>query len=370
LASICRKTCLLVLALVLGPLGIVCDARHDSIARDEDVLLFTTSGSLDTAGQIWRIPLHGWIFERETDSWWRAALQKGILELLELGPADRHSEILKRRLEMFLVDNERGKTLTAVLNGKPYPVGPSGANGHLEALAEVSASALQPAAASRIQTALAVITAADGRRFEGRIQLPGIHGLSVISDIDDTIKISQVLDKEALLANTFLREFEPLPDMASVYRRWAARGAAFHYVSASPWQLYPELNLFLAKAGFPQGEIQLRYLRVKDRSFFAFMRASRAFKIRTIEALFRRYPKRKFILVGDSGENDPAIYAAVARAHPQNVSKIYIHLVSPDPDHRKSVAELFRDLPRSCWDLFNTGAQLDNFATMRPPEPH
>jgi hypothetical protein len=365
-----RKICLVVLALVLGPLVMICGARRDGIARDEDVLLFTTSGSLDTAGQIWQIPLHGWIFERETDSWWRAALQKGVLDLLELDPADRHSEILRRRLEMFLVDNESGKTLSVILNGQPYPVGPSGANGHLEGQAEVAARALKPVAGSRIQSAKAVMAAADGRRFECRIQLPGVHGLSVISDIDDTIKISQVLDKEALLANTFLREFEPLPDMASVYRRWAARGAAFHYVSASPWQLYPALNRFIEKAGFPSGEIQLRYLRVKDRSFFAFMRASRAFKTRTIEALFRRYPKRKFILVGDSGENDPAIYAAVARAHPQNVSKIYIHLVSPDPGHRESVADLFRDLPRSCWDLFNTGAQLDNFATMRPPEPH
>jgi hypothetical protein len=365
-----RKICLLVFALVLGPLAMDCGARRNSIAPDEDVLLFSTSGNLDAAGRFWQIPVHGWTFERETDSWWRAALQKGVLEILELDPTDRHSEILKRRLEMFLVDNEGGKTLTVVLNGKPYPVGPSGANGHFEGLAEVSAQALQPVAESGMLSASAVITAADGRRFEGRIQLPAIHGLSVISDIDDTIKISQVLDKEALLANTFLREFEPLPDMAFVYRRWASQGAAFHYVSASPWQLYPALNRFLEESGFPRGEIRLRYLRVKDSSFFAFMRASRAFKIRTIEAIIQRYPKRKFILVGDSGENDPAIYAAVARAHPKNVLKIYIHLITSDPDHRDSIAAFFKDLPRSRWDLFNSGSQLDNFVMMRRPVHH
>jgi len=360
------RTAVLVCALVLGPIAVAGGAQYNSVADDEDVLLFTTSARLDPAGRSWQIPVHGWIFERERGSWWRAALQKGVLEMLELKAADPQSKILEGRLEMFLVDNERGKTLTVDISGRPYGVGPSGANGHFMGQAEVPLQTLAPAAAPIVQYAPAVITAVDGRHFQGRIQLLTPHGLSVISDIDDTIKVSQVLDKGELLANTFLREFKPVPDMASVYRRWAAKGAAFHYVSASPWQLYPALNRFIDQAGFPPGEIQLRYLRVKDSSFFTFMQASREYKTRTIEALIRRYPERKYILIGDSGENDPAIYAAIARAHPSNVAKIYIHLVLPDSDHRRRTAACFKELPGTCWELFNSGMQFNEMAARLP----
>lgn len=352
------RTAVLACTLVLGLIAIAWGAQRNAVADDEDVLLFTASARLDPAGRVWQIPVHGWIFERERDSWWRAALQKGVLEMLELNAADPQSKILERRLEMFLVDNERGKTLTVDIGGRSYPVGPSGANGHFEGLAEVPLDTLHSTDASAVQYASAIITAADGRCFEGRIQLLTPRGLSVISDIDDTIKVSQVLDKGELLANTFLREFQPLPGMAVVYRRWAAQGAAFHYVSASPWRLYPALNRFIDQAGFPTGEIQLRYLRIKDRSFFAFMQASREYKTRTIEALIRRYPERRFILIGDSGENDPAIYAAVARVHPSNVAKIYIHLVLPDSDHRRRIADYFKELPGECWELFDSAKQL------------
>jgi len=44
-------------------------------------------------------------------------------------------------------------------------------------------------------------------------------GTSVISDIDDTVKFSNVADKRELLRNTLLREFIPVAGMPEVYRR-------------------------------------------------------------------------------------------------------------------------------------------------------
>ncbi|MEJ2039872.1 MAG: DUF2183 domain-containing protein, partial [Desulfosarcinaceae bacterium] len=279
---------LLLVPMVLFLLSVACGDQPDTVADDEDVLLFTTSARPDAAGRSWQVPVHGWIFEREAGSWWRAALSKGVLEMLELGKADPNSKILQDRLEMFLVDNERGKTLTVDLGAATYPIGPSEANGHFTGVVDIPQQSLAiPAAVPGIRSIEAVIKAADGRRFKGRVQLLGQQGVSVISDIDDTIKISHVLDKSELLANTFLREFQPVPDMAAVYNVWAGQGAAFHYVSASPWQFYTAMSRFLEQAGFPSGEILLRYLRIKDRSFFDFMQASIAYKTRTIEALIK-----------------------------------------------------------------------------------
>src|SRR6185295_2069331 len=89
-------------------------------------------------------------------------------------------------------------------------------------------------------------------------------GESVISDIDDTLKHSQVACKKTLLANTFLRPYETIPGMAGVFRDWWAEGAAFHYVSSSPWQLYEHLAAHLADEGFPTGSFHLRHFRLRD----------------------------------------------------------------------------------------------------------
>ena len=352
-AAFKRAAIVLGVLLALMPPPACGERRH--VADDEAVQLFTTTANLDADGRNWQVPVHGWIFEPERGSWWRAAVNKGVLDLLELSSADPGSGILQRRLEMFLADNERGKVLTVRVDGRPFAVGPSGPDGHFETRAALARASVSSASGVSLR-----ISAADGREFFGRAQLLDPCGLSVISDIDDTVKVSQVTDKRELLANTFLREFTAVPGMAAAYRRWAGQGAAFHYVSASPWQLYAALDRFLGRAGFPRGELRLRRFRVKDRHLFTFMTQSRAFKTRTIHELVDRFPRRAFILVGDSGENDPAIYAEIARSKPKQVIGIYIRLVAADADHRQQAVAHFRGLPASCWHLFITGRELED----------
>ena len=49
----------------------------------------------------------------------------------------------------------------------------------------------------------AIARPSDERKFWGRVQLIGPKGLSVISDIDDTIKVTNVRNRKLLLTNTF-----------------------------------------------------------------------------------------------------------------------------------------------------------------------
>ena len=154
----------------------------------------------------------------------------------------------------------------------------------------------------------------DNRRFAGAVQLIGPRGFSVISDIDDTIKITEVGDRRALLANTFLREFREVPGMAALYRRWAKEGVFFHYVSASPWQLYAPLAAFLEAACYPSGSVHLKGFRWADTSLLDLFSSAEKTKRQAIEPILALFPHRRFILVGDSGERDPEIYAALARA--------------------------------------------------------
>ena len=58
-----------------------------------------------------------------------------------------------------------------------------------------------------------------GRQLSNLLLVPPA-GLSIISDIDDTIKESNVIHKRELMLNTFLREFVPVEGMSALYQRW------------------------------------------------------------------------------------------------------------------------------------------------------
>lgn len=54
------------------------------------------------------------------------------------------------------------------------------------------------------------------------------------SDVDDTVKMSQITDKQTLLENTFLKPFVMAPGMAALYRKLAERGAGIVGRGMSP----------------------------------------------------------------------------------------------------------------------------------------
>lgn len=175
---------------------------------------------------------------------------------------------------------------------------------------------------------------------KGRIRFLEPEGLSVISDIDDTIKVTQVpAGKRTVLRNTFLKKFKAADGMRERYLKFVtdSDGAdiCFHYVSGSPWQLYRPLTSFLfEQEQFPPGTVHMKNLRKNlfDRGalgdIMAFALggdlATLEQKIRQITNLMIHMPRRKFILVGDSGEKDPEVYRAIQRLFPQQVVKIYI----------------------------------------------
>ncbi|CAO3606831.1 unnamed protein product [Cunninghamella blakesleeana] len=152
-------------------------------------------------------------------------------------------------------------------------------------------------------------------------------GISIISDIDDTIKITDILDgKDAILQNTFFRKSKAIPGMASVYQSFASKGMKIHYVSNSPWQIYPALQNFLEDYQFPKGSIHLRMISTQS----LILGKAGKHKYDTIINIMKDFPERKFILIGDSGEIDPELYAKVYHEYPDQVIKILIHDVTSD----------------------------------------
>src|SRR5688572_10325609 len=176
---------------------------------------------------------------------------------------------------------------------------------------------------------------------KGRIRFLEPEGLSVVSDIDDTIKITHVpAGKRTVLRNTFLKPFRAAEGMRERYLKFAADAGAssdtsFHYVSGSPWQLYAPLRRFLfEQEQFPAGTVHMKNLRknlldrgaLRDIMAFAVGGdlATLDQKVRQITNLMIHLPRRKFILVGDSGEKDPEVYRAIQKLFPDHVLQVYI----------------------------------------------
>jgi len=134
--------------------------------------------------------------------------------------------------------------------------------------------------------------------------------------------------------------------------------ARFLYVSATPWQLYLPLSEFIRTNGFPEGTFQLKLFRWKDQTFFDLFKSPEHFKLGVIRPLFERFPHRKFILVGDSGEKDPEIYAALAREFPNQVRHIYVRDTTGEAQDSPRYRTTFSGLSTNCWQIFRQPSEL------------
>ncbi|GIW98622.1 MAG: hypothetical protein KatS3mg111_1955 [Pirellulaceae bacterium] len=196
----------------------------------------------------------------------------------------------------------------------------------------------------------------------GAIHYVPPQGVSVISDIDDTIKLTDATNRKALLANTFLHPFEPIEGMSEVYSRWAAVGCSFHYVSSSPWQLFHPLAALCRQHGFPAGSMHLRYFRVRDEMLKRFRPLRHNSKVGIMVHLMRRLPMRRFILVGDSGERDPEIYWFLAKKFPTKVAAICIRNLPQRPLAGRRAGRL-RDLASMVpVHVFDSARQIEGIA--------
>ena len=332
--------------------------RASRIKSDERVLFFPTAARLSDDGTTWIVPIHGWIFEPEKDDLLRRAAVWKIRDVLGIDADEPATPVFDRRIGWFLVDNERGKRIGIRIAGQECTLAESGADGHFAGIVRVPAESIARTPADGRLPFKAITQPGDDREFRGVAHLVGPTGISVISDIDDTIKISEVTDKKRLVLNTFFRAFRPAPGMAEVYREWTQEGVQFHFVSCSPYQLYEPLSQFAAEAGFPAATYHLKRFRLKDSTFLKLFADPVEAKVKMISALLRGYPKRKFVLVGDSGEKDPEAYGILARSHPDQVVMICIRDVTGEPADAPRYLDAFKSVPAEQWAVFRDTATL------------
>jgi phosphatidate phosphatase APP1 len=161
--------------------------------------------------------------------------------------------------------------------------------------------------------------------FEVRVAGPDAS-FGLISDVDDTIlqtgvqrvgrMIRQTLTGSALTRTAF-------PGAAELYRDLAAGRNPIFYVSSSPWNLYDFLVAFLRHREFPLGPVLLRDLLGTS--------AGREEKAGRIREILDVHAQLRFVLIGDSAERDPEIYADIVEKYPGRILAVYIREVRLDP---------------------------------------
>ncbi|NPD06569.1 DUF2183 domain-containing protein [Nocardioides sp. zg-1308] len=160
-----------------------------------------------------------------------------------------------------------------------------------------------------------------------QVRVPSAEArFGILSDVDDTILetgVQRVLRMvlRTLTGSSLTRT--PFPGAVELYRDLEASVNPVFYVSSSPWNLHAFLLAFLRHRGFPLGPVLLRDLLGTW--------AGREHKDDRIREVLDLHPHLSFVLLGDSGEHDPQIYAETVRAYPGRILAVYIREVRLDP---------------------------------------
>jgi phosphatidate phosphatase APP1 len=176
--------------------------------------------------------------------------------------------------------------------------------------------------------------------------------LVVISDIDDTVMVTGVVNKAAMLWRLFLQNADDrtvFPGVSHLYRALHAgasgdEGNPMIYVSRAPWGLYDVLEEFFQRHEIPVGPIL--FLREWGLSWrHPLPRRATDHKRILIDAIMELYDRLPVVLIGDSGQHDPEVYAKIVAQHPGRVQAVYIRdVVAAGPDRAEEVAALARTL--------------------------
>src|SRR3954447_7256343 len=155
--------------------------------------------------------------------------------------------------------------------------------------------------------------------------------IGLISDVDDTILETGISRGLAMVRATLMtetRDRAPLPGAAALYKALTGDVRPVFYVSTSPWNLHEMLLEFVDMRGFPLGPLQLTDWGPSRSGIFRI--GATEHKTGLVHRILTEHPQLRLVLIGDSGQLDPEIYAALAREHPDRIAAVYIRRTAHD----------------------------------------
>ena len=160
--------------------------------------------------------------------------------------------------------------------------------------------------------------------------IPASARIGIISDVDDTIMVTQVPTLWKAVYNVLLlnpRKRMPVPGMSALYARLRVMlpDAPFFYLSTSPWNVEGSIRHFISHHGYPEGPLLLRDLDPRPKTFIP---SGVQHKLEFVSQLMNDFPGMRFILIGDDGQGDPFTFSVIARHYPGRILAIGIRQVA------------------------------------------
>ncbi|KAI1813833.1 hypothetical protein GGS20DRAFT_577316 [Poronia punctata] len=283
-----------------------------------------------------------------------------VAKKIGLEDHDPAYKTLEERLYPFLQSIKPATQLDVLYKGQSrMRLGPSGVNGIASEL-----RALPGGRDGEVVTTSARVPQGANGILEMKTVFADAEGWGIVSDIDDTIKITQTSDPIGILRTTFLDEPQPAPGMPELYKHINSLlrdTSAWFYLSASPYNLYPFLREFRDQH-FPHGTIILRdssWMSVQG-LLTTLTLGTEEYKVDRLEKMHSWLPRRKMIFIGDSTQSDPEAYGEIYRRHPEWVKVILIRKVEDiaaigieDKNDPERFEKAFKDVPREAWHVFS-----------------
>jgi len=329
--------------------------NRKTVGLDEQIVLYPSFGSRTPDGRAWSLIVQGCVFDPRLP-WFRRSPVMGLIQ--RAMRIDRSAdEFFRKRMRQFLMSGLKGRSVNVLIGDREFPVAESDYMGLFKGTVEVPdefASGLAQSIenSGRWLRCQAVLNPPDEREFAGSLQLIEPTGVSIISDVDDTIKHSNVGNRRDLFRNTFAKRFVPVTGMPELYRDCAIAGAVFHFVSGSPWQLYEPLHEFCSTEGYPPGSFHLKRFRVREAARKLRKSPQKAYKRTAIEPILLAFPQRRFVLIGDSGEQDPDIYGSFLREFPDQIIGVFIRAIRSESRETARIRSAFEGTDPAKWSLY------------------
>ncbi|KZF20064.1 hypothetical protein L228DRAFT_254208 [Xylona heveae TC161] len=184
------------------------------------------------------------------------------------------------------------------------------------------------------------------------------EGLTIVSDIDDILRITKIYEPKEGLLNSFARPYTPWLNMPDIYANWSRSipNFHFHYLTTTPEQVTRNYMDFIYKT-YPGGSFDTRPLNFSDVSATLSIRKYLLIKI------FETFPQRKFILIADTSNSDVMTdYPEMATLFPNQLQCIFLRNTSSTDsgDRFPYNTKGFKDLNQERYMFFNVPDDLTN----------
>ncbi|KAK0111240.1 hypothetical protein ONS95_001613 [Cadophora gregata] len=327
---------------------------------DNDTVWLLDNTAYRNASGKWQAEFVAAVFDKDTGVE-ISTVVADIAEKVGLGNGDAAEATIQDRLMPFVQNILPGRKVTVdFAKQQQINLGPGGRNGISSDIKAVPAHG-----DGTVVSYVAQVPKGANGILQANTVYAEPEGWGVISDIDDTIKITQTGDPIGILRSTFVSQATPVEGMPELYQfiqRIISPTSPFFYLSASPYNLYSFLRDFRQKF-FPQGTIVLR-----DSSWMNLAGllsnltlGTQEYKVSRITKINSWLPKRKMILIGDSTQADPETYGEIYRKHKGWVKLILIRKVEDiaaigieEKNEPKRFEKAFKDVPKDIWHVFES----------------